>query len=98
MTTTRLLMFVCLLVTFPPLAVRAQQPNASRDDRTTPEGLGLPSGNSRTSEPFITRIYKTDDGGEILKPQLKGYPFTIHEDYTLKENVSFRQSCLNRSD
>src|SRR4051794_35398617 len=66
----------------------AQQENASRDDRITPERLGLPKGNTRTSEPFVTRIYKTDDSGQILKPQPSGYPFTVTSDYELKENES----------
>src|SRR3954452_10399576 len=64
----------------------SQEPNTSRDDRITPERLGLPKGNTRTSEPFVTRIYKTDDGGEYLKPQPNGYPFTIHGEYTLREH------------
>jgi hypothetical protein len=66
--------------------VWSQDRNASRDDRISPERLGLPKGNTRTSEPFVTRIYKTDDLERILKPQPPGYPFTIHEDYTLKVN------------
>jgi len=64
---------------------RAQQPNVPPDDRITPDRLGLPRGNDRTSEPFITRIYKTD-GGEILRPQPQNYPFPVKSDYTLKEN------------
>src|SRR4051812_40313230 len=64
----------------------SQEPNTSRDDQISPERLGLPEGNDRTSEPFITRIYKTDDGGEILRPQPKDYPFPVKSDYTLKEN------------
>ena len=67
-------------------ATGAQPPAASKDDRITPEKLGLPKGSTRTSEPFITRIYKTDDGGEILRPQPKEYPFPVKSDYTLKEN------------
>jgi murein DD-endopeptidase MepM/ murein hydrolase activator NlpD len=59
----------------------------SKDDRITPERLGLPKGNTRTSEPFVTRIYKTDD---ILKKQPTGYPFTISRDYMLKENEAAR--------
>jgi murein DD-endopeptidase MepM/ murein hydrolase activator NlpD len=82
----RMLIIFVLLATLRPEAVRAQQANIPPDNRITSERLGFPTGNSRTSEPFITRIYKTDDGGEILKPQPKGYPFSIHEDYTLKEN------------
>ncbi len=57
-----------------------------KDCRITPERLGLPKGNTRTSEPFVVRIYKTDDLDQPLKPQPPGYPFTIHEDYRLKKN------------
>ena len=64
----------------------SQEQNTSHDNRITPEQMGLPKGNTRTSEPFVTRIYKTDDLGQILKPQPQDYPFSIHEDYTLKEN------------
>ena len=59
---------------------------ASVDTRITAEKLGLPKGNARTSEPFVTRIYKTDDREKILDKQPAGYPFTISRDYTLKEN------------
>jgi hypothetical protein len=52
----------------------AQQPNSCRDDRILPGGLGLPATNTRSSEPFVTRIYKTDDNDQILKkqPKVKG--------------------------
>ena len=62
------------------------QPNSSRDDRILPGRLGLPATNTRSSEPFVTRIYKTDDNDQILKKQPRGYPFTITEDYELAEN------------
>jgi hypothetical protein len=65
---------------------QAKQPNFSRDDRILPGRLGLPATNARSSEPFVTRIYKTDDNDQILKKQPKGYPFTITEDYELGEN------------
>jgi hypothetical protein len=55
----------------------AQEANSSRDERITPETLGFPKGSARTSEPFVTRIYKTDEAGQILKKQPAGYPFTI---------------------
>lgn len=64
----------------------AQLPNASRDDRILPGRLGLPATNTRSSEPFVTRIYKTGDNDQILKKQPRGYPFTITEDYELGEN------------
>ena len=62
----------------------------SSDDRIKPEQLGLPKETKRTSEPFVTRIYKTDDAGTILKNQPKGYPFTITEDYILKDGEESR--------
>jgi murein DD-endopeptidase MepM/ murein hydrolase activator NlpD len=65
---------------------QGQPPNSSRDDRILPERLGLPATNTRTSEPFVTRIYKTDDNDNPLKKQPKGYPFTITADYELGEN------------
>ena len=64
-----------------------QQGDFSKDYRITPERLGLPKGNTRTSEPFVTRIYKTDDSDDILKKQPEGYPFTISSDYTLGEKT-----------
>jgi hypothetical protein len=63
---------------------------ASKDTRITAEKLGLPKGNARTSEPFVTRIYKTDADGAILDRQPEGYPFTITQDYTLRENEKAR--------
>jgi hypothetical protein len=50
----------------------------------------LPKGNTRTSEPLVTRIYKTDDSGDILKKQPTDYPFTITSDYTLEEGETAR--------
>jgi murein DD-endopeptidase MepM/ murein hydrolase activator NlpD len=64
----------------------AQQSDASSDDLITPERLGLPSGSIRNSEPFVTRIYQTDDNDHILTHQTGIYPFTITSDYTLKAN------------
>jgi murein DD-endopeptidase MepM/ murein hydrolase activator NlpD len=71
-------------------AIKAQEPNSSLDGRITPEELGLPKNSTRTSEPFVTRIYKTDDAEQILKKQPDGYPFTIKDDYSLKENETAR--------
>jgi murein DD-endopeptidase MepM/ murein hydrolase activator NlpD len=34
----------------------------------------------------VTRIYKTDDNGDVLKKQPLGYPFTITEEYERGEN------------
>lgn len=79
----RSILIVAVLVTGFALA---QQPNSSRDDRILPGRLGLPATNTRSSEPFVTRIYKTDDNDQILKKQPTGYPFTITEDYELGEN------------
>lgn len=58
--------------------------------RITAEALGLPKTNKRTSEPFVIRIYKTDENDDILKKQPEGYPFTIHQDYDLKDNEKAR--------
>jgi murein DD-endopeptidase MepM/ murein hydrolase activator NlpD len=71
-------------------SARAQDGGFSKDDGITPERLGLPKGNTRTSAPFVTRIYKTDDWDRILKPQPKGCPFTLTGDYTLKDNETAR--------
>jgi murein DD-endopeptidase MepM/ murein hydrolase activator NlpD len=81
---------VIVLFAFGAAPAHAQEPNASKDDRISAERLGLPKGNTRTSEPFVTRIYKTDDGGDILKKQPTGYPFTITSDYMLKDNETPR--------
>jgi murein DD-endopeptidase MepM/ murein hydrolase activator NlpD len=37
----------------------------------------LPSGNKRSSEPGVTRVYKKGPDGKFLKPQPEGYPKTI---------------------
>jgi murein DD-endopeptidase MepM/ murein hydrolase activator NlpD len=66
------------------------QDRSSKDDRITPERLGLPKDNTRTSEPFVTRIYKTDDNDNLLKKQPVGYPFTITSDYRLKDHEAAR--------
>jgi murein DD-endopeptidase MepM/ murein hydrolase activator NlpD len=75
-----------LIIAFSVGTLLAQQLNTSSEDLITPERLGLPNGSSRTSQPFVTRIYKTDDHRQILTPQPEGYPFTIASDYTLNEN------------
>jgi murein DD-endopeptidase MepM/ murein hydrolase activator NlpD len=77
-----------VLVLFALMAAlaRAQQPDASRDDRILPGRLGLPTANTRSSEPFVTRIYKTDENDQILTKQPNGYPFTITEDYERGEH------------
>lgn len=64
--------------------------DASRDDRIKPDQIGLPNGTKRTSEPFVTRIYKIDEAGKILAKQPAGYPFTITQDYVLKDDEDFR--------
>src|SRR4051812_15536887 len=79
------LLVIGLSILFTPGRAGAQEPNTSRDERITPERLGLPKGSPRTSEPFVTRIYKTDNLDQILKPQPKGYPFTVTSEYKLKE-------------
>ena len=77
-----------LLLTLTASGVFAQ--DVSRDDRIKPEQLGLPKRTKRTSEPFVTRIYKTDGAGTILTKQPKDYPFTITEDYVLKDDEESR--------
>jgi hypothetical protein len=67
----------------------AQYRGFSKDDRITPERLGLPRDNTRTSELFVTRTYKTDNGN-ILKQQPAGCPFTITSDCTLMEKETAR--------
>jgi murein DD-endopeptidase MepM/ murein hydrolase activator NlpD len=62
----------------------------SRDQRIKAEQLGLPKGTERTSEPFVTRIYKIDSAGQFLKQQPQGYPFTIKQDYELKDDEDCR--------
>jgi murein DD-endopeptidase MepM/ murein hydrolase activator NlpD len=71
-------------------ASRLLAQDASRDDRIKPEQLGLPKGTERTSEPFVTRVYKVDAAGRFLKEQPKGYPFTITKDYELRDDEDFR--------
>ena len=63
MTCHRLVLVLGLTLPIAAGTAHARQSNVSRDDRITPERLGLPKGNTRTSEPFVIRIYKTDDGG-----------------------------------
>lgn len=79
-----------LLVLVPVCAAVAKEQPFSKNDQITPERLGLPKGNTRTSEPFVTRIYKTDAWDRILKKQPDGYPFTIARDYMLKANETAR--------
>ena len=64
--------------------------DSSSDNRIKPEQLGLPKGATRTSEPFVTRIFKTDKGGSILKNQPSSYPFAISKDYELKDDEDSR--------
>jgi murein DD-endopeptidase MepM/ murein hydrolase activator NlpD len=73
-----------------PGRVLAQGGPSSKDNGISQERLGLPNGNTWTSEPFVTRIYKTDDNENILKKQPTGYPLTITSDYTLKDNETAR--------
>jgi hypothetical protein len=55
-----------------------------------PSNLGLPSGNVRSSEPFVTRVYRTDSADKIVAPQPNGYPKTIDAEYTLQEHETAR--------
>jgi murein DD-endopeptidase MepM/ murein hydrolase activator NlpD len=84
----RTLSAVALVLLLPVAA--AQDSGFSRDYRIKPEQLGLPKGSTRTSEPFVTRIYKTDDNNAILQKQPDGYPFTVTSEYTLKDNEDAR--------
>lgn len=72
------------------LAALAQPAPFSKDDRITPGRVGLPNASTRTSEPFVQRVYKTDEAGIILKKQPDGYPFTVTADYDLKANEAVR--------
>ena len=90
MAALRHILLVGVVVLVSAMGAAAQHPGFAKADRITPERLRLPKGNTRTSEPFVTRIYKTDDFDRILKPQPKGYPFTITEDYWLKDNETYR--------
>ena len=79
-----------LAVVFSAATGMAHDGGFSKDDGITPERVGLPKGSTRTSEPFVTRVYKTDDNDDILKKQPEGYPFTVTADYTLKDNETAR--------
>ncbi len=85
--------YACLLssaLLFVANTVLAQESNSSKDTRITPARLGMPANNTRTSEPFVIRIYKTDNSETILKKQPAGYPSTITSDYILKDNETVR--------
>jgi len=82
--------FFGLALLFSAGTATAQDGGFSKDDRITPAHVGLPMGSSRTSEPFVTRVYKTDAWDRILVPQPDGYPFTVTADYTLKDNETVR--------
>ena len=86
MTDLRRVFLFGLAVVFSAATALAQDGGFSKDDGITPERVGLPKGSTRTSEPFVTRVYKTDDNDDILKKQPDGYPFTVTGDYTLKDN------------
>jgi hypothetical protein len=85
--------FLLGLVVFASSAITlAQDGGFSKDERITPERLGLPKGNTRTSEPFVTRIYKTDDNDNILKKQPNGYPpFSARNVMSPRQNISRRR-------
>src|SRR4051794_18974488 len=90
MAARRSLPVVGLVLIISSLTVTGQRMDASKDDRITPERLGFPKGNARTSEPLVTRIYKTDAWDRILIKQPAGYPFTGNSDYTLKADEAAR--------
>lgn len=72
------------------LASRALAQDMSRDFRIKPEQLGLPTGTLRTSEPFVTRVYKVDSTKKLLNEQPQGYPCTITQNYVLKDDEDLR--------
>lgn len=83
-------LFVFTAVLTLPLFAFAQVPPFDHKV-ITPEKLGLPANNARTSEPY-ERVYKTDDKGKILKeqPANEDYPFRLTEGYKLKANEKTR--------
>ncbi len=83
------LVWLMLGMFLPDISWAAEETFASKF-RITPKRLGLPEGNGRTSEAFVTRIYKTDSIDRILKKQPQGYPFTVKSDYKLKEQETCR--------
>ncbi len=84
-----MLIVVSMLAFMAPPAQAQDDRDAGRD-RITPERLELPKGNTRTSEAFVVRVYRTDDAGDILKKQPTNYPITITSDYTLKDHEAVR--------
>jgi hypothetical protein len=52
----------------------------------SPERLGLPKGNLRSSEPFVTRVYVKSKSGETLVPQPANYPKTVSSPYRPKSD------------
>lgn len=62
----------------------------SRDERAKPEAFGLPAGNERTSEPFVTRVFKVDGAGRILPSQPKRFPHTVKEGDRIGEDEMTR--------
>ncbi len=87
--TVQSLVTCCALIAAPSIC-RAQVP-PFKDQVVTPEKLGLPKGNVRSSEP-VQRVYRTDDNDKILPgdKQPKGYPFTPQLEYQLKPNEKLR--------
>lgn len=71
-------------------SLQAQDKPFSKDNRISAERLGLPKHNERTSEPFVVRVYKEGESGGVAKPQPQGYPFSLREDYKLKEGETVR--------
>ncbi len=82
--------FAMTVVALTAAQTYAEDNLASKDTRITAEKLGLPKGNARTSEPFLARIYKTDDANNILDEQPDGYPFTMPEGYERKDHEKAR--------
>ena len=83
-------LIVVSMFAFVAAPAAAQIDGAAERDWVTPERLGLPKGNTRTSEAFVVRIYKTDDAGVILKKQPNNYPISLASDYVLKDHEAAR--------
>jgi murein DD-endopeptidase MepM/ murein hydrolase activator NlpD len=82
----RLIAFALIPCFFAHRAVVADDQLPPQSTRITAEALGLPKTNQRKSEPFVVRIYRTDDDGNILPKQPDDYPVTVTKEYDLKDN------------
>ena len=89
MTDLRRVFIFGLAVVFSAATALAQDGGLPTDDRITPERLGLPKGNTRTSEPFLTRIYKTDDLDDShSNPSRKATPSRLRKTTSCRQTRS----------